>query len=91
MIVAMQMVITLMLLFPQPCLKIMILLTILITLFLDYQIVMLTLWLVDDGSEPIYETIHFFDISYSFEHISGSTNHQCENAFEPTALVAQKS
>jgi hypothetical protein len=47
--------------------------------------------MIDDGSEPIYETIHFSDISKISEHISGLTNQQCENNFEPTALVAQVS
>ena len=31
--------------------------------------------MVDDWSEPSYETIHFSDISNTYEHISGSTNH----------------
>ena len=44
--------------------------------------------MVDDGYEPIYETIHFSDISSTFEQISGLTNHQCENDIEPSALVA---
>ena len=40
--------------------------------------------MVDDGSKPIYETIHFSDISNSFEHISGSTNQSVDNSVEPT-------
>ena len=47
--------------------------------------------MVDDGYEPIYETIHFSDISNNFEHVSGLTNQQFENAFEPTTHVAQVS
>ena len=45
--------------------------------------------MVDDGSEPIFDAIHFSDISSNFEHISGLTNHQCKNAIELTALVTQ--
>ena len=47
--------------------------------------------MVDDGAEPSYEAIHFFDISSKFEYISGLTTHQCKNGIEPTALVAQVS
>jgi hypothetical protein len=47
--------------------------------------------MVDDGSESIYETIHFSDISKSFKHIYGSTDQSVENVDDPTALVAQVS
>ena len=47
--------------------------------------------MVDDKSEPIYETVHFSNISNSFEHISGSTNQSVENGVEATALVAHVS
>ena len=46
--------------------------------------------LFDDGYEPIYETIHFSDTTYSFHYIFGSTIQSVENV-EPTALVAQVS
>jgi hypothetical protein len=47
--------------------------------------------LFDDGSEPFYETVHFFDTSNSFDHISRLIIHIVENIFGPTALVAQVS
>jgi hypothetical protein len=47
--------------------------------------------MVDDESEPIYETIHFSGISNSCEHISGSTDQSVENDVEPPTLVAQVS
>jgi len=47
--------------------------------------------MVDDGSDPIYETIHFSVISNSFENNSSSTNQSADNFVEPTALVAQVS
>ena len=47
--------------------------------------------MVDDGSEPINETIHFSGISYSFETISCLTIQSVVNFVEPTALVARVS
>jgi len=47
--------------------------------------------MVDDGYKPIYETFHFFDMTKSFEHISGSTNQSVDDVVEPTTLGAQVS
>jgi hypothetical protein len=47
--------------------------------------------MAEDGSQPIYETIHFSSMSNNFEHISGSTNQSVGNVVEPTTLVAQVS
>ena len=45
--------------------------------------------MVDDGSEPIYETVDFSDLPNYFEHISSSTNQSVDFfVIEPTALVA---
>ena len=77
-----------MLLFPQPCLKVSRehLLT-----KIDYSFLRLPNryidTMVDDGSDSICETIHFSDMSNNFEHISGLTNHQCENVFELLPLL----
>jgi len=59
--------------------------------FFDYQIVILTLWLMMGLSLFMKRFISLTYLIYSFKHISRSTNQSVENFVEPTTLVAHVS